>query len=453
MPDAKFYRTPLHIAELSEKIEIVKFLLNQPGLDIRAKALSGETALTYACRLNTPLEIIAVLIAKYPDLVKLMTDRLESPLQIAISSRRLDIVRFLIEQCGADPNHKDANGEHALFYSIRCFDESIINFLMYETNCDMKQRNNNDWTAFEQYFNSHLYYENKPLICEIFRLTYNEFSSPHKIDRLLIKLKYEIPIFHYSNTNKEHDILKMAILESIYQSPCNNPDHYELVTRLLGVDLRSENGYEIHEKFWLCVSLQSKDVLKQIDAGRFQQIRLEIMFRLFVYAREIFAEYLPFIAKQLSNDIRISFKKFKAHETDPSMIGYLLEYLKTLCLFGMKVRVPFVTHELQLIQICLPFQPNVWPFIRFPTTRDTLICRHFKETDSGDDVERYVIFREQFNNGMGYGFVPTLFNISRSVVRRAVFDAAGSSSSKKLLNLHTIEDIPVTVKSRLCYLP
>lgn len=130
-------RTPLHIAVAYGNSEMVKFLLDQPGLDIRARTVSGETAFSYACHQDMPLKNIEILIANDPDLAKMESDWLQNPLQIAISHRRLDIVRFLIERCGVDPIVKDAMGDHALSDAFYWFDENIIKYLIRKTNCDL----------------------------------------------------------------------------------------------------------------------------------------------------------------------------------------------------------------------------------------------------------------------------------------------------------------------------
>lgn len=266
------------------------------------------------------------------------------------------------------------------------------------------------------------------------------FTSSNELRELLQEIYYYTP-----------DCEMLAILQSFYRSSIKNPYYFGLVERLLNPDLLSKASFQVYECFWLCVPLQSNNVIS-IKKGLFQPKILEIMFRLFVFAREIFDEYLLAIKEQLSNEFIIVNKKFETHARNPSMSGHLLEYFKTLCWFRMNELVVGYVLSLELFEIVLPLQMIVWPFIRFPEKNDTKICRHFKETDSGEDVKRFEVFRREYKNGLGFGYVPKLFNLSRSVVRRTIFNAAGSSTYKKFVNLQEI-DIPCTLKKRLCYFP
>lgn len=120
----------------------------------------------------------------------------------------------------------------------------------------MKQRNNIDQTTFEKIVNYDFYLANKPLCIELFRLTMNTLHQTNQVNYLNgSDTKYLLTMF---------GSLRLSVLELFYQNPQNNPDHHELVTRLLDTDLHSKNGYQFIEHFWLCVPLQPKYVLDHI---------------------------------------------------------------------------------------------------------------------------------------------------------------------------------------------
>lgn len=453
--------SPLHLAVSTGNVEIVEYLLEQPGLDIRAQMIGGETALSLSCRIQfVPLKIVALLIAKAPDVVHWLDRRSFSPMQKALASGRPDIMRILIEQGGVDPNQEDINGCHILFYAVSNFDMETIHFLKRETNCDMTHRNNNGQTAFETICTSLQQMDcRENFIIKMFHYTYPEFTTPKVLGRLLREcgmgkrgIGSGFDMFS-KRTLISFDCLKLAILEKFYLSPRNNPEHYELVTRLLAVDLHSESIRKSEEIFWLCLPLQNKDVLDEFDIQIFVRSKLEIMFRLFIYEHEIFEEYLPRITQTLSYDRPQSvFYTFRAHAKHPSTSGRLIEFFKRVCLLGFNLDVLLDDNRLFLerTKFMYALQPTARPFIRYPDAQDALICRYFLETDSGNDVKRYASFQQHFNEGFGFNEIPTLFNLCRTVVRQTVFHAE-NSSSKKLFNLNTL-DIPITVKNRLLYL-
>lgn len=446
-------RTALHIAVIHLRVEIVKYLLDQPGIDVRARTDEGDTALSLGCRHRfVPLEIIALLIAKDRELVNLVNNDCRSPLQMAFQPRRPDVVRFLIEEGGADPNYKDNNGEHAFFYAVRHFEMVTINFLMNETKCDIKQRNDRDQAAFEAInFHSILkkFDMSEHFLVKMFRSTYNQFTSPKVLGGVL---RFCINSSCNDRPLTQYVALKQAILETFYESPHSNPDHYELVTRIKVVNGRYGDKFD---PFWLCLPLQSQDVLEQFGDTIFRNLQLNTMFSLYKSDREVFEDYLPIIAQNVSYYQVQTLHYFDQYANDPSSSCYLLDFFKSICWMGFNVDFTFSdcrSHQ-NLKKILYPLLPFDRPFISAPTKLDTKVCRHFEETDSVEDVESYKVFKYKFCEGLSFGYVPTLFNLTRTVVRRTVFQAAGSSSNK-LFNLHTLTlELPITIKERLFYLP
>lgn len=441
-------KTPLYCAVRHHQLEMVKILLNHP--DMQAKDDDGRTALAYACRDRfASLEMIELLIAKDPNGVHSVNNMQSSILQCSFQPRRLDIVRCLIKH-GADPNYKNSNGEHALFFAVshRDFDAATVNFLMQETNCNIKHRNNDGKTAYElispYYFKSSDYDKNERCIAEMFGKTYDEIQTPATIGQLF----QGFSSFRYSRYEmknvKEFDGVKMAMVETFYKSSSLNPEHYEFVTQLLAVDLHSNQYNAVNEKIRLCLPFHSKNVLDQCPAHFSDHVvKLDTLFRLFLYGRELFDKYLLKITS-LEEPYSSFFKIGTESKNDR-----LLEFFKILCWHGMNLE-KILFRNVELRAILYPLLPFVRPFLQSPTAQDAVICRHFQETDSNEDVHGYLTFKREFEKGLKFGSVPTLFNLSRTVIRHTVFIAA-NLSKKKLFNLQTL-DVPKTIKNRLFYL-
>lgn len=446
---------PLHFAVLRENIEILKILLNQSCLDLRAESYEGQTALLLACTKPTvPLEIIALLIAKDPDLVNWVNNELVSPLQFAVKNRRLDIVRLLIEQGNADPNYKDLDSEHALFYAVYAFDLPLINYLMHETKCDMQHRNVNNLTAYDLLLHHRSYFTDSEAYClcivDMFRLTYDEFCTP------------EIVSQHIQNCLLDPiDGLMIAILEMFYLSNRINPEYCELVGRLLNVDLHSNSSRGIQDNFWLCFPLQSENVIELCADTmlRFSgaQDYLSLLLRLFVYDREVFNTYLPLITHNLPTWYfaqLFSLNDIEEVTENPNLRGYMFEFFKTICIFGFNPETILAQKQpTKLIQFLYPLIATPRPFISCSAINDSVVCRHFEETDSGEDVQRYADFRIRYELGLSYGYVPTLFCLTRSVVRETVFRACPATDQPytKLSKLLTLR-VPRIIQNRLVYI-
>lgn len=442
---------PLHFAVLRENIEIVKILLNESNLDVRAESFEGQTALLLACTIRTlPLEIIALLIAKDPDLVNWVNNELVSPLQFAVKNKRLDIVRHLIEQGNADPNYKDLDSEHAIFYAVYAFEIPIINYLMQETKCDMQHRNVNNLTAYDLFLHHRRYFTDSEGYClcivDMFRLTYDEFCTPEVVSQHI----------RYCSVDT-CDGLMMAILEMFYLSKRINPDYCELVGRLLNVDLHSNPPQQIQDHFWLCFPLQSENVIELCADTMMTQNHLSLLFRLFVYDREVFNAYLPLITQNFSSWCfaqTLSVHQIEDDAENPKLRGFMFEFFRTICIFGFNPET-FLAQWLQptkLLRFLYPLITTPRPFISYSDSNDSIVCRHFEETDAGEDVQRYEDFKLEFERGLSYGYVPTLFCLSRTVVREMTFHTCPATDQPytRLSKLLTLK-VPQTIRNRLVY--
>ena len=102
--------TPLHWAVQNKNIELINSFVSQ-GVNINTKAgFLGDTPLQHAIRMKLPLEIIKLLVdlganvnaSKFP-----LEKSMNTPLHLAVSTKRYDLVKYLVEH-GAD---KRAGGE------------------------------------------------------------------------------------------------------------------------------------------------------------------------------------------------------------------------------------------------------------------------------------------------------------------------------------------------------
>jgi ankyrin repeat protein len=76
--------TPLNIAMLKNHFGVVKFLLNQPGIDVNCKDEQGRTLISLAVELNT--------------------------------DEAIEYMTYLLKEKGADPNVPDINGDTPLHH-------------------------------------------------------------------------------------------------------------------------------------------------------------------------------------------------------------------------------------------------------------------------------------------------------------------------------------------------
>jgi len=104
--------TPIMIALLKRKTDVVDFLLQQDGIEFHHAELGGYTALHFAAEHNNVPAIEAIL-AKNPELVHAINEHGHQPLYLAmgkvygeVNSEEWTSVRLLLEH-GADPHYRN----------------------------------------------------------------------------------------------------------------------------------------------------------------------------------------------------------------------------------------------------------------------------------------------------------------------------------------------------------
>ena len=137
-----------------DALDIVRYLIEERGVDVGIKGEYDETPILCAARANKP-DILRYLVERGAD-VNVAKSFGETALQFATSANALEIVRFLVKS-GADVNAKDKDGKTALHYATgadcRCElndapEEdalSIVRFLV-ESGADVNAANDDNQT-------------------------------------------------------------------------------------------------------------------------------------------------------------------------------------------------------------------------------------------------------------------------------------------------------------------
>jgi ankyrin repeat protein len=119
--------TPLIEAAGKGHMDIVSYLLGRPGIDIEAMTAKGTRALNLACY-NGHLEVAKLLVAAGA--------RVDPPalheraaLSDAALGGHLQVVKYLVEECGADVGRAEFNGKTPLVTALKKGHVDIVEFL------------------------------------------------------------------------------------------------------------------------------------------------------------------------------------------------------------------------------------------------------------------------------------------------------------------------------------
>lgn len=203
--------TCLHHAVKSGSVECIKFLLTIKELDTAAESFEGETALHIACTIpNISSEIVSMLVEANADLINFVNNEEVDLLKVAVVRKRLDIVKFLIDN-GAPVNKQDLDGDTALHLAAIDLQLDAIIYLLYEAHCDPTICNESDKTAcillFAQLFEN-----------------LNRYSSlsPKEIDCFEELAKFTYNLYDVNNPNEnELELNQMVYFGYLYSQPRN----------------------------------------------------------------------------------------------------------------------------------------------------------------------------------------------------------------------------------------
>lgn len=188
----RYKRTLLHNAVISNKFNIVEYLVNAEGIDINAQDSSLYTPLLYAVE-KKQTDIAGLLIKKLAekdssgsalnitgksnglqktplyeasqngslDIVKLLAENKAdlnmranngvSPTEIAIQNNHIDVAKYLIEH-GVNVNETDNNGMRLLNHAIVTNSEDAVDFVKYliEKGAKINRQSNDGWTSLHE---------------------------------------------------------------------------------------------------------------------------------------------------------------------------------------------------------------------------------------------------------------------------------------------------------------
>ena len=134
--------TPLHTACEFDKLDIVKFLVSLPSVDVNTKTSTGDTPLHNACRYAGRLDIIEFLVT-LPSLdVNTKTSSGDTPLHTACQYGKLDIVKCLVSLPSVDVNSGTSTGNTPLH--IACSNKhqlDLVKFLVSLPSVDVNMKN------------------------------------------------------------------------------------------------------------------------------------------------------------------------------------------------------------------------------------------------------------------------------------------------------------------------
>ena len=122
-------RTPLHYACYSGKLDVVKFLVEECRCDPGVQNDRGNTPLHFACKKRGSIDIVRFLIVEHHCDPACRGWNGRTPLHCACGSGKLDIVKFLVEDCNCNIfQRKDCYGNSPLYTATLCND--ILLFLI-----------------------------------------------------------------------------------------------------------------------------------------------------------------------------------------------------------------------------------------------------------------------------------------------------------------------------------
>lgn len=111
--------TVLHIASRAGDIEIVRYLLGIPGIDLNVQNKNGSSPLHFACE-NGHIGTVQSLLENLFTYVNARDAWRQTPLHLACKEGNLDIVRLLFNNANLDTDATDLRGWTPLHYASQC---------------------------------------------------------------------------------------------------------------------------------------------------------------------------------------------------------------------------------------------------------------------------------------------------------------------------------------------
>lgn len=459
---------PVHHAVQSKSIETVEALLKYCPTKytlkfLAAKTYEGETALFRAVSLpNIPIEIVRLLITADPsrDTVQLDNNERVTPLQVAINSGRMDIVRCLIEEGGAHVTHRDLDGETAIFYAARQVNRECIQYLLSNTGIDHSLTNCNGITAFKM-FKEMEYHHSQNVDAKddwsFFHLTVGTHCPMEVICK-----EYLLQAIRHKNASYLREIINL-----VYLDRRRNEKFVRIVERMLKT---TEISADKFRRYILCLPLhewheENEENWKMVLDWNLRG-SIWALFDVFHCNRDTFHEYISTILK-LKFDLKFfRFKEYDAFFTLTQSIeeSELYNFLYVLIGYGFDIQqfIQYIirvlvkkkmrSDKLDVIKCFVPFLNCDRPYAFCQSNRHSSeflqpFCQRFLETHSVlADCQR---FNAAIESNCAGNAVATLFDLCRSAIRQV----ACSEFKNDRYRLERLNALPVpqTVKNKLIY--
>lgn len=122
--------TCLHEAAANDSYESLQLILNNPNCRPLAETFEGHTALYLACRENCSLKTIEALLKNVKDIANYASTEMVSPLHLACSKSRLELVQMLIDY-GAILDVQDFDGDTPLHDAAFQMRSDVVSMLLH----------------------------------------------------------------------------------------------------------------------------------------------------------------------------------------------------------------------------------------------------------------------------------------------------------------------------------
>ncbi|KAK8838749.1 hypothetical protein M9Y10_032788 [Tritrichomonas musculus] len=144
--DGKEFNSALHNAVESGNIDMVKTILNRPGIDVNGD-LNGKTAIQIAASKGN-LEIFNHLLC-HPDFDIMHNYCGQKALNEAAENGNLDIFKVLLEKPEIDINYRSQTGFTVLHHAVRGLNIDIVNLLLERPDMNINVMSNDNITPFQ----------------------------------------------------------------------------------------------------------------------------------------------------------------------------------------------------------------------------------------------------------------------------------------------------------------
>ena len=141
-----FHNTPLHIAALNGREDIVLCLIREFGCDPNWRGRYSRSVLHYACESGN-IELVHTLIRECEVDVNLQDDQNDTPLHVAACFGRAEVALCLINKYGCDPSVRGQCGRSLLHSACRGGSVSLVQTLIQVHGADIDLQDDNNSTA------------------------------------------------------------------------------------------------------------------------------------------------------------------------------------------------------------------------------------------------------------------------------------------------------------------